>query len=401
MSAIAIRIALADLADDAVHFICAVALIGAMIGPLLVLISVKAGVIGVLLGDLRDLPDNREIKISGDHAFSLEDVADVKAWSETAFAAPQSAAIITGDIRLKAVNGRRFVSGRVEPTGEGDPLTNLGANLAINSIILSAGFARRLEIAEGDRVHLDLVRYGTLEGAASPELTVSSVLPATAGSGLLALMAPEAIDWMEAYSYDYAIPKWGIDEGAPLSDRRVSYEKMRIYAREIEQVAALEARIEERFAVSASSSAGEIAVILRLESNLGSALTFVAAAGVGGLFCALLALFWGAIRRKRLTLSLLSLMGAHPRILADVPILQALLVSIAGFAAGVGVFALISASINVWFDGMVRSGREVSVLPLEETGLVFGGLLAVSALAAAIASYAAMRVDPALVIRET
>ncbi|MEL6980079.1 MAG: FtsX-like permease family protein [Pseudomonadota bacterium] len=395
------RLALTDLADDAVHLLCAVALTAALIAPLLLILSVKIGVIGVLLGDLRDLPKHREIEIRGDHSFTLENVAEVRAWPETGFVAPQSAAMISGDIRLKGAEARgAFVRGAAEPTGPGDPLTPLGEALVATELILSEGYARRLNVEAGDEVLLDLVRYGAFEGAATPRLRVAAVLPRRAGGGQFALMRPEAIDWIEAYGFDFAVPQWGVTEGRPLSERRSSFEKMRLYARDIEQVAALEARVERRFDLTARSEAAEIDAILMLERNLAAALAFIAGAGIAGLFFALAALFWGAVRRKRLTLSLLSLMGASPTALAAIPALQALAVSTIGFAAGLALFAGMSASVNLWFEDAVASGRAVSVLPATDAALVFCGLLVVSAGAAAVAAVAAMRADPALVIRE-
>ncbi|MCI4662053.1 MAG: hypothetical protein MRY63_09570 [Neomegalonema sp.] len=395
-----LRFAFADLWADRVHFLCAAALIAAMTAPLLLLLAVKSGVVGTLLGELRQSPEIRLITVPGDHQFSPADIDEIRAWPQTGFVAPQSAAIITGRIALKA-EGRRgaFVTGRVAPTGPGDPLTDARAPLPADAIILSAGFAQRLGVSVGDRVSLDLERFEPHPAVIAPAFRVAAILPARAAGGLFALMDPLSIDAMEAFGTGYAVPRWGVAAGRDPVERVLSYEKLRLYAADIDAVGALEARFEARFNLNAESQLSRIEAVRRLERNLDAAFAFVTGAGALGLFAALMALFWAGVERKKPDLSLLALMGARPVALAQVPMVQALIVALGGFALGLAGYALGAALVNDWFSGSLNGA--VAILPASPALWMLAGVLATAMLAAGAAAYAAMRIDPALIIRES
>lgn len=396
-----LRVTWEDLSADRLHFFCAAALIAAMVGPLLLLLAIKVGVITVLFGDLRDRPSAREISVTGDHQISPAQLEAVRNWPEVAFAAGQSTAILTGGASIRALpDGGRYVTTRLVPTGAGDPLTELGATLAEDEVILSHALARRLEVEAGDRVAFDLERFAPVDAVLEPPFLVKEVLPRDVANGALALLREDVIDLLEAFGHGFAIPRWDVAEGQTLSERVLSYEKIRLYAKQLTEVAALEERIETELKLTANSDAGLIGSVLLLESNLTAALTFVALAGIVGLFCALSALFWSAIARKRLMISMLSLMGARPWHLAAIPVLQAGAVSLVGYLGGLAIYQILAPRIDDWFAGSLVSAPEVTLLPLNEAIAVFLGLFVISLLAAGIAGYSASRIDPALVIRE-
>lgn len=389
-----------DLRADRLHFFCAAALIAAMVGPLLLLFGIKVGVITVLLGDLRDRPSAREVVVTGDHTITPEQLAQVRAWPGVAFAAGQSTAMLTGGASIKAVTGGRYVTAQLVPTGAGDPLTRLGADLGDDEVILSDSLARRLDAMEGGEVALDLERFQPFDAVVEPRFRIKAVLPREAAKGSLVLLREDVIDLLEAFGRGYAIPHWDVAEGLPLSGRIIHYEKIRLYAKTLTQVAPLEARLESELLLTARSEAGFIESMLRFEHNLNAALAFVTSAGVVGLFCALAALFWSAIARKRLTISMLSLMGAQPWQLAVIPVLQAGVVSFTGFLGGLAIYQLLAPRIDAWFADSLVARQEVTLLPLADALGIFAGLLIISFLAAGVAGYSAMRVDPALAIRE-
>lgn len=389
-----------DLCADRLHFFCAAALIAAIVGPLLLLLGIKVGVITVLLGDLRDRPSAREIVVTGDHTITPEQLAEVRAWPEVAFAAGQSTAMLTGGASIKAVTGNRYVTAQLVPTGAGDPLTRLGADLSDDEVILSESLARRLDVREGGEIALDLERFQPFDAVLEPRFRIKAVLPREVAKGVLVLLREDVIDLLEAFGRGYAIPRWDVAQGLPLSERVIHYEKIRLYAKTLMQVSALEERLESGVRLTARSEAGTIESMLRFERNLNAALAFVTSAGVAGLFCALAALFWSAIARKRLTISMLSLMGARPWQLAAIPVLQAGAVSFIGFLGGLAIYQLLAPQIDAWFADSLVNRQEVTLLPMADALGIFGGLLVISLLAAGVAGYSAMRVDPALVIRE-
>ncbi|WP_282605707.1 hypothetical protein [Pelagibius sp. Alg239-R121] len=399
---ISLRLAFADIRHDAVHFLCAVILIAAMIGPLLVLLGVKVGAVTVLLSDLRDSPDNLGIFIEGAHEFSAEDVERVRALPGVGFAEGQNIVTTTGRLALqKLPDGNRSISGGYGTTGAGDPLTELGGTLAGDELLLSEAFARRLRVEAGDRVAILLERGPPHTGAIEPEFKVLKVLPDETITGNYVLLSADTVAWIEAYGFGYAVPAWSVSEGLPLSERQDSFEKIRIYAVDLSVLPDLARRLEEILGVQTSSRAREVLAILKLESNLNAALSFVAGAGVIGLFFVLMAHFWSAVRRKRLSWSMLSLMGMAPIALAAVPVTQAALVSLAGFAGGLLVYLVVERTIGAWFGAVLGGVERVAILPVDQAVLVGVGVVAISVSSSAAAGYAIMRTDPAAIIRSS
>ena len=399
---ISLRLALADIRHDAAHFLCAVILIAAMIGPLLVLLGVKVGAVTVLLSDLRDSPDNLGIFIEGAHEFDQDDVERVRALPGVGFAEGQNIVTTTGRLVLqKLPDGDRSISGGYGTTGKGDPLTDRGATLARDELLLSEAFARRLQIKPGDKVSVLLERGPPDTGSIEPEFKVSDVLSEEVISGNFVLLSAETIALIEAYGFGYAIPDWGVANGQALSERRDSFEKIRIYAADLVSLPDLAQKLEELLGVQTSSRAREVLAILRLESNLNAALGFVAGAGVIGLFFVLMAHFWSAVRRKRLSWSMLSLMGMAPIALAAVPVAQATLVSIVGFAGGLIVYSIVERTIGAWFGALLGDAESVAILPVDQAIAVGIGVVVISVLSSAAAGYAIMRTDPAAIIRSS
>ncbi len=397
-----LRLALADLRYDLLHFICAVVLVAAMVGPLLILIGVKVGAITVLMSDLRDDPDNLSVFIEGSHVFDNDDVERVRALPGVAFAEGQNIVTTTGRLTLRrAPDGARAFSGGYATTGPGDPLTLKGGEIGNDQVILSSAFARRLEVGTGDLVTIELERGRPNPGVIEPEFSVLQVLPPETISGNFVLLSAEALSWIEAYGFGYALPFWGVEEGEPLAAREDRFEKIRIYVDDLVELARVTQMVEELLYVQASSRAVEVEAILALESDLGAALGFVTGAGVVGLFFVLAALFWSAVRRKQLNWSLLCLMGKPPVALACVPVIQAALVSIAGFLGGLLVYALVERSIDAWFGSALGESESIAVLPTGDALLVALAVVVISVLSSAVAGYSVLRTDPAAIIRSS
>lgn len=396
----ALHLALADLRHDAANFFCAVVLIVAIIGPLLVLLGVKVGAVSVLFSELRERPENLAVFVDGAHEFSSQDVARVRSIPGVAFAEGQNLVTTAGTIALRAVpDGDRAIGGSYGTTGEGDPLTSLGTSIASDQVILSAAFAKRLRVNAGENVGISLRRGAPVTGAIEPSFIVLEVLPEKSVAGNFVLLSAEAISLIEAYSFGYAVPSWGVDQGLPLSQRVDAFEKIRIYASDIEALPDLAKRVEDALGVQTSSREQEVRAILRLEGNLDAIFAFVASAGLIGMVFVMAAHFWSAVRRKRQSWSMLSLMGASPLSLAAIPVFQAILVSLAGFLGGLLVYFSVAGSISAWFGAILEVDQSIASLPLGAALLVGVIVVSASIMASGAAAMAVMRTDPAAIIR--
>jgi putative ABC transport system permease protein len=264
----------------------------------------------------------------------------------------------------------------------------------------SATLAERLGLSPGDRLVTQIGRGDPPTDRLTIALTVAAVLPRAALDGETLLMDPVTMDRFEAYYDGYAIPDWGMAAGRPLEGRTVAYESLRLYARDLRDVAPLEARVRARFDVQANSRAAQVAGLLSLGRNLDLALSLVASAALGGLFAALLSSFWAVVQRKRLMLATLALVGVTPAGLALVPVVQAAATAVIGGAVSLALLGGFAAAAEALFSGMLPVGARVIRLDPATLAAIMGGTVLLAVLAAFLAARAAARLDPAIVIRE-
>ncbi len=394
-----VRLALADLFHERVHLACSVAMIMGVVVPLAILLGVKTGVFAALMDDLRADREILRITIPGDHRFSLDDAAEVRSWAETGFVVVNTRAIARR-LNVKRSDGDRIRGIGLVPTGPGDPVLPSGTVLTGMQVAASASLAAQLDLAPGDRLVTAIGRGEPVRDRLAVTLEVATVLPRAALDGETVLMDPATMDLFEAYYDGYALPGWGLEAGRPLAERTVEYESLRIYARDLVDVAPLEARLRARFDINANSRAAQVAGVLSLGRNLDVALSLVALAALGGLFAALVSSFWAVVQRKRLMLATLGLVGVPPLGLALVPVVQAAATAFAGAVASLlllGVFAVIADAL---FAGALPAGA--SVIRLQPTTLlaITLGVVLLAVTAAFLAARAAARLDPAIVIRE-
>ena len=104
--------------------------------------------------------------------------------------------------------------------------------------------------------------------------------------------------------------------------------------------------------------------------------------------------------RKRLGLASLSMLGVPGRALAAIPVIQALLTALLGLFVAFPSFWLGAALIDTLFGQSLPGESPVAFLRPVEAMALFIGVLALSAVAAALASRSATKIDPASVLRE-
>jgi putative ABC transport system permease protein len=394
-----VRIALADLFSERVHLACAVATIVGVVTPLVIMLGVKTGVFAALMDDLRADPEILRVTIPGDRLFGPAEADEVRRWPETGFVALNTRAIARR-LNVRREGGDRIRGVALVPTGAGDPLLPAGPAPAGLQVAASEALARQTGLAPGDRLAAVVARGDPPTDRMSLTLDVVAVLPRATLEGESLLMAPDTMDRIEAFYDGYALPDWGAPGGRPLAERTLAYESLRVYARDLTDVAALEARLRARFDVAAISRAGQVEGVLALGRNLDRALALVAAAALAGLFAALTSSFWAAVQRKRTMLATLALLGVAPAGLALAPVVQAAATAAIGAAASLALAAPFALAAEAAFGGALPTGGRVVRLDPATLALVAGGVVTLAVAAAFLAARAAARLDPAIVIRE-
>lgn len=393
-----IRLAIKDILKERIQFICIISLIMGVSTPILLLLSIKVGIMNTLVGELRDDPGMKRLSIVGNHSFVPETLDLLQTWPEIGFVAPQARSIARR-VEVRKPAGGRFVRVALVPTAPGDPLLPVGVVLGPDEVAVSARLARDLSLEAGMDLEAFARRGTPVTARIKIGLRVAHVLPAGALDGLGALMNAGEIERVEAFYDGYAFPDLGAADGPDPATRPLRFESFRIFARDIADVASLEALLETELRTEVRSRAGEIGRIIGLDRNLGRALTVLFVVALAGLAAALAALFWSTVQRKRTSLSLLSLMGLGTAELAAIPVIQALIYAVFGSALTCLLFVAGAVGINSMFAGRLPEGAEVAVLQPSHFVLVTLVICVISTASSAVAARIAATADPAIIIR--
>ena len=394
-----LRLALRDLLRDRFFLLCNAAVLAGVMVPLLVLFGVKNGVYQALIGQMMANPATLQIDTQGNAALSEDRIAPLRGWADVAFLTPRIRSQFDYVSLFRPDDGGTVVrQALLLPSGAGDPNLPPGAVLAAQEVALSALLAVQLRVAPGDRV--DLVTQAEGRKQLRLPVTVRLILPEAVVGGRAVLAPFATLDTVEAFYDAYALPDHGITEGKPLSERVPQFEGVRLYARSLEDLAAVQQRVEATLGLATSARTREVTALLGLGRNLDLALGLTATLAALGLVAALVFGFWSDVMRKRGTLAALAMLGLPARVLALFPLVQALMTALLGLGLSFGLYAAASSMAGRLFGAGMPNDAPVTLLPPEQAAAIVAGVLALVLAAAAASAWAVLRVDPARVLRE-
>jgi hypothetical protein len=117
-----IRLAVADLWHERILTSCVIVALTAVLAPLLLLLSLKYGLVETLRSRLVNDPRNREIRPQTSEVFTLADVETLRHRPDVRFVIPQTRSISTSVRVSLPGTGTEQIDSELLPTGEGDPL---------------------------------------------------------------------------------------------------------------------------------------------------------------------------------------------------------------------------------------------------------------------------------------
>ncbi len=387
-----------DLMRDRFFLFCNVAIMVGILVPLLVLLGVKNGVYAALVGEMMADPATLQIDTQGNASFVDSDLSPLRDWPEIAFMTPK----VRGQfdfMNVRAEGGRRMRPALVVPTGEGDPTLPDGVRVSGKTVAVSAQLAAQLDLQAGIGLQLISQAEGRPRQLVLP-VTVAAVLPETAVAGRAVLVPFGMLDLIEAFYDSYSLPEYGITGTRDLAERIPSYEGVRVYARRLEDVAALQARIEDHLSIGTSARTREIESLLGLGRKLNLALGLTAALAALGLGAALVLGFWSDVSRKKVVLAGIALLGVPGHVLALFPVIQALITSVFGLVVSFLLYLGAGRIAEAMFGQGLPGGAPLTLIPLWQGIAICIGVLVLVLGAAGIAAWSAQRLDPASVLRE-
>jgi putative ABC transport system permease protein len=393
-------LALQDLWHDRKVSLCIAASLVAVIAPLLLLFGLKHGVVSQLQDELLRDPRNLEVKMLSNGNYDTAWIERLRLRPETGFALGQTRSLNTQADLL--IGMQRFVEGaEIIATEPGDPQLDLASLTPVgNQVILSARAAQRLQAKAGDSVQLRALRR--LEGVnerGEMTLTVLAVLDGARFGRAAGFVAPPLLLDLERFRDGYQVSAFGVVTGKPQDNLQPLYARARVYARDIDQVAPLEHWLNEQH-IETSSRLADIDNVKAINHVLGLIFGVIAVAALIGCVASMVGAFLANIDRKRKSLAVLRLLGFKRRAVGGFVVLQALVLSLAGYVGGLGFYAVGSHL----FDYLLGSSQATGTFVCHIT--VWHGLAAllltflVAALVAVIGALRAINIQPAESLRE-
>ncbi len=380
---------------------CFVLALAAVLGPMLILFGLKAGIVGNMFEQLINNPHNLELRTVGNGRFDRPWIEALRERPETGFVIPRTRSL-AASVDLKSDDAADIVPVELITSAPGDPLLGDVAQALASptDVILSASAAEKLRARVGDEIDASVARR--FHGKRQREhvtLKVAGIAPSTASrrDSIFALLAlAEAI---ESFKDGIAVERFGWDGDPPRDDSRRLYAGFRLYARSLDDVTTLSGYMQD-LGLNVRTRSEDIEMVRSMDRNLTMIFWVVALIGLIGFSVSLGASLWANVDRKQRELSMMRLVGFHTGDIVWYPVFQSLLTATLGWALAVGIYFGVSKGINQLMASQLRPGEEVCRLAPEHFVWALLLTLAASVVAAALAGFRAARIEPAEGLRE-
>ncbi|MGB3425349.1 MAG: ABC transporter permease [Castellaniella sp.] len=389
-----------DLRHDHKLSLYLIASLVAVIAPLLLLFGLKHGVVSQMQAALLRDPVNLEIRMLGNGNLSPGWLASVAQRPDVGFTVGQTRSLsAVADL----IKDRSHFASDVEilPTAAGDPLLPHAApGPADDEIVLSDKLAAQLQARPGDTLQLRVQRkrQDTREQGGMRVRVAAILDPAFSRRPLVLVSMPLQIA-LERFFDGYQEPLLGMHAGEPGPAQEIGFARARLYARDMDSVAPLEAWLNAQ-RIETTSRLHEINNIKAINQVLSLIFSVIALTAVAGCLASLTGAFIANIDRKRKDLAVLRLLGFQKRAIAGFVLTQAWSLTTLAFLCGLIVYALGSLAFDALLgQSQATDGFACRITP---THILIGlGLTWLVALAASLlGALRALRVQPAESLRE-
>jgi putative ABC transport system permease protein len=378
-----LKLALADLKCDRLMSVCAAAAMTAVIAPLLLLFSLRYGIITSLENNLRNSPANLEIKMLSGYDLDEGFFRQMRADPDVGFVVEVTRALsLTSDIM-----GRGKVKTMVDtvPTAKGDPLFAFSKIPDLKDdgeCAVTEQLASDIGVAKGGTIKVAISRtVGGVRQSAAKTFTVAGVVKNAAAPGYHAYLTLPVITAMEDWRDGYE-PLIFSDGSKPNAQRK-TFSKARIYASSIDTLESLSKKLRARFNISDRTS--EIDNIRAVAGVLNFIFLTVALVSIAGGAVALGGLILSSASRKAKSYSMLRLIGLPGSGVCALIVIENLILGACAFCLSLALYAAGAFAFNTHFASAVSDGAVIcSLTPMHLACalLLCEGLCVILALAA-------------------
>lgn len=394
------KLAVRHLLFERMMTICQIAALACLMAPLLLLFSLRFGILQELQNQL--LNDPKVLALTLDTSYRLDATffKQLEQRPEVGFLVPQITAL-NALIDLKFPGTVARVS--VLPTKVGDPVVLCSGipyeqDLANDEVLVSYDLAQVRELSPGDSVTMVVSRIqnGKRESVRTQLKIKGIVSERFVGddSLLLNLDMVNAID-----DYRNGFNPVLLSDGSNVNTRPRLYAKFRLYAKDLEQVIPLYYYLVDQH-LNVSSKVREIENVKALAHVLNFIFGVIASVSLIGGALALTGLVLSALRASKRNFVLLRLMGQGQKGIYSVVLVEGMIISALGFVLSLVLYSLGAGIFNTYF-GTTLGGSMISQLTVGHIALFFAAtVLLVMVISLSCAKFVFLKAHIADILRE-
>lgn len=366
-----LKLSLLDLLHDRLMSLCATAAMTAVVAPLLLLFSLRYGIVSSLENQLKSNPLNLEIRMLSGYSLDATFFESMRADPDVGFVVEMTRSLsVTANLGVK---GKAIPNVEAIATAKGDPLLKLSSiefPADRQALFLSTELAEDLGVPVGDRVKVAISR--TLNGerqSSAADFKLAGIVRADLLSGKRMLMPLDAVIAMEDFRDGYEPEIFS--DGSQNNLARKSFARARIYATSLESVERLSKKLRQHYSIS--DKLQEIEELKAITAVLNFIFITVAAVSVTGGIAALGGLIISAVAHRRRVFALLRVRGMSRREIVMMMVAEELLLGVMAFALSWGLTSGGTLVFNTHFVNLLP--QEVVVAQLTPVHLMVAGIM--------------------------
>lgn len=368
-----LKLALCSLRFDKIISICIVASLCAVIAPLLLLFSLRFGIISNLEHKLSSNPSNLEIRMMSGYRLDQQFFDELKNNPHIGFVIPLTRSLsVTANISF---NGRIVQNLETLPTAAGDPIVRemgFDGELSLTEAYLSETTAQDLGLKTGDTFKFVISRI-------TDNKTVNAVVPFTLKGIVKKELLPHktimvnfnTLVYMEDFRDGFEPPVFS--DGSNPNSERQNFAKARIYVKSLNDLEPVSRMLRQNYSIT--DKLASVENLKAISKVLSFIFTTIALTSIAGGVMATIGLIFTNLSRLEKTFALLFLSGLSKWGVFFIVVIQNFILSVCAYLCSLGLFYAGMFTFNLYFKDLLGPETLVSVLTVSH--VFTGGLMTV------------------------
>lgn len=373
-----LQLALKALKFEKLVSFCLIASLCSVIAPLLLLFSLRFGIITNLEENLKQDPSNLEIKFMSGYKLGDEFFKSLKENPHVQFVLPLTRSLsVTTSV---FANGKLIDRIDAMPTAKNDPLvlrSGITQDLGLNEVFMSKSLAEDLKLKVGDSLKLKISRkLNDVNENSVQTFTLKGIIDSRYLQLRKILINFDTLVYMEDYRDGFNPPVFS--DGSKLNQARDSFAKARLYVKTLDDVEPMSKMLRQSYSITDSSD--QIEKLNKITSILNFVFTAIALVSVVGGLLAATGLIFTNLKRRLQGFALLKLTGISNSKCIEQVVVENLILSLCAYVLSLLLFMVGMIWFNTSFAADLKIGTDVSLI--STTHVLFGLLATVLSCAA-------------------